>query len=76
MGTYRLFKVLFLINRNDIIINLDVFLQENLYYGTKDEQVQLLQKVLAATEQDAEEEKGGEPGSQVCQGVTHMYTVF
>lgn len=44
--------------------------QENLAYKTKDEQMQLLQKVLAATEMDAEEERGpGDgTGSQVRTG--------
>ena len=32
-------------------------LQEDLYYGTKEEQAQILQKVIAASDQDAEEER-------------------
>jgi DNA excision repair protein ERCC-3 len=32
-------------------------LQEDLHYKTKEEQIQLLQKVLAATDKDAEEER-------------------
>ena len=32
-------------------------LQEDLYYRLREEQVQLLQKVLAATDEDAEEEQ-------------------
>ncbi|XP_052095482.1 general transcription and DNA repair factor IIH helicase subunit XPB-like [Mytilus californianus] len=65
---YSLKRQRFLVNQGysyKVITKLAGMEQENLYYGTKDEQVQLLQKVLAATEQDAEEEKGGEPGSQM-----------
>ena len=36
-----------------------IALQEDLSYGTKEEQVQLLQKVITANETDAEEEKDG-----------------
>ena len=36
-----------------------IALQEDLSYGTKAEQVQLLQKVITANETDAEEEKDG-----------------
>ena len=36
-----------------------IALQEDLSYGTKEEQAQLLQKVITANETDAEEEKDG-----------------
>ena len=59
---YSLKRQRFLVNQGysyKVITKLAGMEQENLYYGTKDEQVQLLQKILAATEQDAEEERGG-----------------
>ena len=41
-----------------------IALQEDLSYGTKEEQVQLLQKVITANETDAEEEKDGDFSSR------------
>ena len=42
-----------------------IALQEDLSYGTKEEQVQLLQKVITANETDAEEEKDGDFSSRL-----------
>ncbi|XP_059155429.1 general transcription and DNA repair factor IIH helicase subunit XPB-like [Physella acuta] len=50
----------FLVNQGysyKVITKLEGMDQEDLFYRTKDEQVQLLQKVLAASEEDAEEER-------------------
>ncbi|XP_076439596.1 general transcription and DNA repair factor IIH helicase/translocase subunit XPB-like [Babylonia areolata] len=56
----------FLVNQGysyKVITRLDGMDEEELLYGTKEEQIQLLQKVLAATDKDAEEERGvGELG--------------
>ncbi|KAH9524690.1 TFIIH basal transcription factor complex helicase XPB subunit [Bulinus truncatus] len=50
----------FLVNQGysyKVITKLEGMAQEDLYYRTREEQVQLLQKVLAATDEDAEEER-------------------
>ncbi|KAK7009623.1 TFIIH basal transcription factor complex helicase XPB subunit [Biomphalaria glabrata] len=50
----------FLVNQGysyKVITKLEGMTQEDLFYRTKEEQVQLLQKVLAASDEDAEEER-------------------
>lgn len=52
-----------------------LLLQEDLAYRTKEEQAQVLQKVIAASDQDAEEERmlgdafGGKSVVSLCQRV-------
>ncbi|KAK7110555.1 general transcription and DNA repair factor IIH helicase/translocase subunit XPB-like [Littorina saxatilis] len=56
---YSLKRQRFLINQGysyKVITKLDGLAEEDLHYSTKEEQMQLLQKVLAATDKDAEEE--------------------
>ena len=52
--------------------------QEDLYFSTKEEQASLLQKVIAANDTDAEEERmageGTSQKSQVCN--THSFKIF
>ncbi|XP_067649360.1 general transcription and DNA repair factor IIH helicase/translocase subunit XPB-like [Haliotis asinina] len=65
---YSLKRQRFLVNQGysyKVITKLAGMDQEELAYNTKEEQMSLLQKVLAATDQDAEEEggpDGGRPG--------------
>ncbi|XP_071102202.1 general transcription and DNA repair factor IIH helicase/translocase subunit XPB-like isoform X1 [Haliotis cracherodii] len=65
---YSLKRQRFLVNQGysyKVITKLAGMDQEELAYSTKEEQMSLLQKVLAATDQDAEEEggpDGGRPG--------------
>ncbi|XP_033761271.1 general transcription and DNA repair factor IIH helicase subunit XPB-like isoform X2 [Pecten maximus] len=62
---YSLKRQRFLVNQGysyKVITRFAGLEEENLAYRTKDEQMQLLQKVLAATEQDAEEEQGAGDG--------------
>lgn len=50
----------FLVNQGysyKVITKLAGMEEEDLFYGTKEEQAQLLQKVIAASDQDAEEER-------------------
>ncbi|XP_060086074.1 general transcription and DNA repair factor IIH helicase subunit XPB-like [Ylistrum balloti] len=64
---YSLKRQRFLVNQGysyKVITRFAGMDEENLAYRTKDEQMQLLQKVLAATEQDAEEEQGGGDGAR------------
>ncbi|KAK3108424.1 hypothetical protein FSP39_007756, partial [Pinctada imbricata] len=74
---YSLKRQRFLVNQGyayKVITKLAGMEQEDLAYSTKEEQLQLLQKVLAATEQDAEEEyaAGDSGGSKVSRKVGSM----
>ncbi|KAK7498462.1 hypothetical protein BaRGS_00010416 [Batillaria attramentaria] len=71
---YSLKRQRFLINQGysyKVITRLDGMDEEDLLYRTKEEQMQLLQKVLAATDKDAEEERAlGEGGKALVQRKT------
>ncbi|PVD30957.1 hypothetical protein C0Q70_10233 [Pomacea canaliculata] len=68
---YSLKRQRFLVNQGysyKVITRLDGLDEEDLLYRTKEEQMQLLQKVLAATDKDAEEERViGEGGRVIVQ---------